>query len=219
MTTVAVLLPTYGRREILKRTIQLLRKHIRDVDLYFIVGNDHEDEIKLRMKNVHVFNTPTGSLGANINRLLRRANALGYKYVLQLDDDHHLRGNLDLMPHIERLESDPKSGWIRLMQVAAHDYRARLDQDYWVIDYNSPELYVNSNRPHLKKLEYHTWAGQYPEGKKLGLTEEGFCHQVKAQARKDVKDGGQPRYDVLVPLTYDDTLWDHVGESWQGKGF
>ena len=78
--------------------------------------------------------------------------------------------------------------------------------------------------PHLKHRRFHDYFGLYPEGMKLGETEEAFCHQCKRKValwnkRKDKKeDDAAPPY-VAVPLNSDsETAWMHVGDSWQAKG-
>ncbi len=211
MGKVAVIIPTYDREMILGSCIAHLEKNLLGSELFFYIGNDHpEKNVPMITKNMKVFNSPTGSLGANLNRLIRQADHDGFEYIFQLDDDHILLKPLDLTPHVQALKGNNDIGWIRLMGVAAHKYEASLIEDYWVVKWSSPELYITSNRPHLKTVKFHEINGLYPEGKKLGETEEGFCHQCK--------DNFATRHQVAIPLTYDDTIWDHVGHSWQMEG-
>jgi hypothetical protein len=139
-------------------------------------------------------------------------------YLIQMDDDHHLIEPLNLTPHVEKLMKDERAGWVRLMGIAGHNYRLRMDMQpfahYLIVDWDSPELYVTSNRPHIKKREFVKRYGLYPEGMKLGQTEESYCHQTKAAALKDANP-----LRVLVPLdVHTESAWAHVGDSWQGKG-
>jgi hypothetical protein len=88
---------------------------------------------------------------------------------------------------------------------------------YWYLDADSPDLYIASNRPHLKLTSFHRIDyGWYHENKTLGKTEESFCHQYKDVRRKsDWKD--KPWVVVpMVGLAWDQ--WLHVGESWQKEG-
>ena len=212
MENVAVIIPTYNRREVLRQCMVALQGKLKGANLKFYIGNDHSQPIDILYPAVKIFNNPTGSLGANLNRLIKAAIADGYEYLFQLDDDHILNEQIDLTPHIAALNRGD-IGWVRLMGVDAHNYTATLKDGYWLVDWGSAELYITSNRPHLKRADFHDYFGFYPEGKKLGQTEEQFCNQAKDVARDY---GGK---FVAVPLTYNDKMWDHVGHSWQGKGF
>lgn len=213
MVDVAVLIPTYNRVRILNDAIYALRTNTKSAKLHFVIGNDYEEPITLDwLKEVTVLNDPSGSLGANLNRLIKYAIDNGFEYLMQMDDDHMIRsgrGGLDLEPHIKALGDG--IGWIRLMGCGFHDLTADLDGHYWRVRWDSPELYITSNRPHIKLASWHLHFGRYPEGQPLGKTEEGFCHQCKAMAADD-----SPQ--VAIPLTYDEGLWDHVGHSWQLEG-
>jgi glycosyltransferase involved in cell wall biosynthesis len=211
MERVAVLIPTYDRFDILRQCISALEQNLKGVLKTYYVGNDHDKNLPPYSQSVKIFNEPTGSLGANLNRLIKAAISDGFDYLFQLDDDHILLDPLDLTPHIEELKNpETNTHWIRLMGVGSHNYDAHLNHKYWMVNWKSPELYITSNRPHLKTTRFHKVNGFYPEGKTLGQTEEGFCHQCK-----DING----RLQVAIPLTYDDNLWDHVGHSWQMEGF
>lgn len=208
---ISVLLPTYERHDVLAQTITLLDRHlVYSGDIRYIVGDDSAIMFTTEAPDVTVLRGPQRGLGANLNTLIRYA---GDDLMLQMDDDHHLHAALDLTPHAQALLADERNGWIRLMQVGGHHYRAMLDQQYWRIDWASPELYIPSNRPHLKHPRFHRRYGLYPEGVRLGGTEEGFCHQAKRIA---LTHGGP---DVLVPLdAVSERGWRHVGQSWQAHG-
>jgi glycosyltransferase involved in cell wall biosynthesis len=149
MTDVAVLIPTYNRAEILDQTIEALRKNLKGAELTFFVGNDHTDPVFSMDSDVIIFNDPSGSFGANLNRLIKAAVNGGFDYLFQLDDDHLLLEELDLWPHICALREGDGIGWVRLMGVGSHGYRATLVGDYWMIDWDSHgELYITSCRPH-----------------------------------------------------------------------
>ena len=94
-----------------------------------------------------------------------------------------------------------------------YKFQARLYGRYWRIDPNGGELYVASNRPHLKRVAMHDRYGYYPEDKTLGGTEEAFCHMYS-----DLWVDGWP--EVVVPLyPPPEGTWQHVGKSWQKKGY
>lgn len=208
---ISILLPTYNRQDILDTTIALLRRHITyDGSLRFLVGDDGSIPYHNTANDVEVLRGPQRGLGANLNMLIRYA---GDDLLFQMDDDHHLHAPLYLTPHADRLLTVDEDGWIRLMQVGSHHYTATLEGRYWRVLWNSPELYIPSNRPHLKHPRFHRHFGLYPEGLRLGATEEGFCHHCKTIATRM----GGPA--VLVPLdSTSEYGWDHVGDSWQGHG-
>jgi glycosyltransferase involved in cell wall biosynthesis len=208
---VSVIIPTYNRPWILKQTIQGLKRNLSySGAVHFWIGADGDPSVGKMFAGHHditVIRGPNRGLGANLNRLI---NSTPDNYLFQLDDDHLLLKPLSLDRHAIKLRDDETTGWIRLMGVAYHDYIARLEESYWRIYWQSPELYIPSNRPHLKHRRFHDHFGLYQEGLKLGETEEAFCQQCK-----DKKSGPS----VLVPLdVLTESGWDHIGESWQLEG-
>lgn len=240
---VSVIIPTYNRPDTLARCLYGLETM---VDAYkgpvsFWVGNDGNalvipnktkimewgdrplifDYPEWQSRNsITILEGSTGSLGANLNRLLR---ATSDDIILQLDDDHHLQSSLDIAPHVERLMRDDGAGWIRLWLPECtcdgthyYHFQATMKGGYWAIKPEG-ELYGPSNRPHLKHRRFHEHFGYYPEGAKLGATEEGFCHAWQAKAQYE----GGP--DVLIPVHLGSPYqWRHgeqVGaKSWQAEG-
>lgn len=221
---ISVLIPTYNRAEIVHAAIvQFDRNALYPGKFVFYVGIDGDDDTKEKLEGSIYANeivclngprktTGIGNLGANLNMLISSAKS---DILFQMDDDHILVRKLDLAPHVYRLMSDPKSGWVRLMWIGGHKYTATLDGAYWVVDWNSPEVYITSNRPHLKRKDFHLYYGMYPEGLKLGQTEEEFSHQCIDVAKAD---GGVGPH-VLIPLgVRTEDSWDHIGHSWQLQG-
>lgn len=240
---VAILIPTYNRVQILIQTITLLEQNLRysGVKRYFI-GNDGDEVIKylaeaLPSSNLlsrisalvgprrkYAKSNKFTGLGANLNMLIKHVKA--FDLMFQLDDDHHLVQPLWLDPHVVELLDNDNIGWIRLMGVSHHHYTATLEGHYWQIHWGSEgpySLYIPSNRPHLKHRRFHDYFGLYPEGMKLGETEEAFCHQCKRTWElwdnniEHEADFVPPC--VAVPLNSEsETAWMHVGDSWQSKG-
>ena len=218
--TVGILIPTYNRPQIVGQCVAHLLENLEyPGTLHVFVGNDGVESPELPKtefrsnREVAVIEGPKQGLGANLNHLLKTA-LYGCPIVLQLDDDHLLVKKLDLAPHVNLLLSDESVGCIRLMGIAAHRYIAHLEGSYWNIQWDSPELYIASNRPHLKHFRFHSSYGYYPEGLKLGHTEEAFCSKCKDTFREM----GGPK--VLVPLdVMTESSWQHIGDSWQLKGF
>lgn len=218
MNKLAILIPTYNRKDILFRSIKALEWRMHGVEKFYFVGDDYgdleQDELDgISESPVTLLTTTMGSLGANLNRLIRMAERMNFEYLLQMDDDHVLTQPIDMAPFVSAVGKGNEIGWIRLMGVGWHNYVARLRGQYWLVDWNSPEVYITSNRPHIKHISFHKHFGMYPEGKKLGETEESFCHQCKDKGKST------PSPFVAVPLGFNtETTWEHVGDSWQGKG-
>lgn len=212
----AIVIPTYNRSLILQRNLNNLRKFaLEGLEYRFFIGNAGNDDTEYRVAetDVEILNHSGQGLGQNLNNILNVA-AKYSSHILQMDDDHILMQTMDLVPHLRYLEEQSTVAWIRLMEVAAHNYVADLKGRYWEVRWDSPELYIPSMRPHLKHIRFHEFFGVYPEGLKLGQTEEGFCHFCREAA---IKKGG-PK--VAVPLNVlTESSWQHVGQSWQESGF
>lgn len=220
---VAVLVVTYQRIEILQRTLGGLLQNLTYAGpLRYVIADDgstdgtHEMIDSLRdagLDAVLVASNRNG-LGANTNAGLRAAFHMT-DLVLQLQDDMFLQHHLDLTAHVDRLLSHPDDGFIRLWGVGGHRYTATLDGSYWRVSWESDELYIPSDRPHLKHRRFVEAAGYYPEGFPTAATEEVFCHQAKNAARA----GGVPF--VLVPHALDvESNFSHEGwgQRWRDVG-
>lgn len=208
---ISVLIPTYDRPWILRKVLEGLKKNlVYSGSIKYYIGFDGDKSIaKMFSGDGDLIAIPGSNrgLGANLNRLIQNATS---DYLLQLDDDHLLIKSLKLDSHIRKLRYDETAGWIRLMGIAYHDYVATLEEQYWRIWWKSPEVYITSNRPHLKHKRFHEHFGLYPEDVSLGETETQFCRQCKIL-------GQGP--NVLVPLDMlTESAWQHIGESWQLKG-
>lgn len=224
---VSVIIPTYNRPGVLLGALRALAKNLRYKGYIRVhVGNDGSAldwENIMRAANPYassLYQDPTGSLGANLNRLLLESE---HDVFLQLDDDHILQSPLDITPHVARLMQDDNAGWIRLWLPECtcdgsqyYHFQAKMKGAYWAIKPEG-ELYGPSNRPHLKHRRFHEHFGYYTPGLKLGQTEDDFCHRWQAKAQH----GGGP--DVLIPVHLGSPYqWRHgeqVGvKSWQAEG-
>lgn len=221
MSSVAVLIPTYRRRDILKNTVAKLQTHIPyDLNIYIGCGHPEDNSIDVSSmgSNVRLLKTErVRPLGDNINALIKHTTE---PVIMQMDDDHWLNSDIvHFKGYVDSLLNDKnKIGWIRLYGIGAHDLVAKLHQRLWVISWekSQSELYITSMRPHLKLRDWHRRFGLYPTGRKLGETEEAFCHQCKNIA------ANMPNNMILyvaTPTDFDtEGSWSHVGESWQLNG-
>ncbi len=215
---VAVLVITYNRVEILKGTLRHLFEHLQYPDLRWFVADDGSDDgtqamLRDEFPQVHLVQSQRVGLGANANAGLAAAFQ-ETPYLLQLQDDLWLLKPLDLRWHVERLMQNEADAYIRLWGVAGHRYIAELDGAYWRLRWDCPDLYVASDRPHLKHHRFHEAFGWYPEGLKTAETEEAWCHQTKDIAARG------PAPNVLIPVNFDESQWEHVGwhDRWRDRG-
>jgi glycosyltransferase involved in cell wall biosynthesis len=215
---VAVVVITYQRADVLRGTLDRLRQHLAySGALRYVVADDGSTDgthALLEQMDIEPVITQRGGLGANTNAGLRRAfEETPFVYVQQ--DDMWLNTRLDLDRHVLTLRDDQAAGFVRLWGVAGHRYVARLDEQYWRIRWDSPELYIPSDRPHLVHARFHETYGFYPEGRPTGDTEEAWSHQCRAVA---LATGGP---DVLVPHALDiERNFSHEGEGirWRDQG-
>lgn len=219
--TLAILIITYNRRAILQETLRRLATHLHYVGpRVLVVADDGSDDGTAAMlaadqpDAIHVV-SPRVGLGANANAGLRAALARA-DYVLQLQDDMHLLTTLDMHPHVALLRDDPTCGFIRLWGVGGHTYEGRLEGNYWRVYWHSDELYIPSDRPHVKHRRFHEHYGLYPEGLPTASTEEAWCHQAKGRAGLEGK-----QIDVFVPQNQlTESTWEHAawGQRWRDAG-
>jgi len=208
---------------LLANNLRRLRQNVKYAgEIVLFVGDDSDDDSLAFDANDSPFpifykrNKPRLGLGANLNYLIDEAKRQGFTIAMQSDDDHVLLRPLDLTPHVERLEKE--TAWIRLMGVGSHKLKANLDETYWRVNWHSDELYITSNRAHIKSLKWHDIYGYYPEGLKLGGTEDGFCHLNIDYARSQIE-AGRIVPQVLIPLSHDDTAFSESGHSLQLQGY
>lgn len=217
---ITLILPTFNRPEIVKEAVYRFDQNVRyDLgDIHFLVGNDGDD-FSFSYRNLRVIPGPKKGLGANLNRLITTAKT---SLIFQMDDDHFLMQPLDLNDHAINLVTEPAFGWIRfylgecIRPEEHYHFSAEAWGDYWrLLPYD--ELYLPSNRPHLKAKEFHSEGyGWYKEGLKLGETETEFCHRFIDEKRKH----GDGLPDVFIPMYgLNKYMWAHVGESLQDRGY
>lgn len=229
---ITVIIPTYNRQKILMETINfILVNLIYEGDVNILIGNDGDDLdydgwlFPGRGGGITSLRGPKRGLGANLNMLLRKAET---DIVLQMDDDHWLVDKLDVTDYVRDLRNPSLNiGWIRLFLGERSDmynlgtyYRfgAANYGPYWYLNVDAPELYLASNRPHIKRVDFHTsHYGWYVENVTLGKTEESFCHKYKDTRRADTPWAAKPWVTIpMLGLTL--WQWHHVGDSWQKQG-
>lgn len=218
---VSILIPTYNRAQVVTRTVSLLRQNLKysGAIRYYVGcdGTDHTPMLLSSEPDVVIFPTSSGSLGANLNRLVAAAQS---DYLLALDDDHWLLNPLRIDEHVAKLRDDASSGWVHLLVDAIGDesndgykFVAHLDGKHWRLEYASPDEWPCSFRAHLSHRRFHEAVGPFAAGIQTGRCEVEFNQRAK---RLGIA-GKLP--SVLVPLcAYGFDYWAHVGDSWNKRG-
>lgn len=190
-------------------------------------------------KGWHLKTLPTsrnGGWGRNANNLIRYAFEIGkVTYLYQQEDDYVLRHPLDLDVGVALMQVVPRVGMLRYRATAGVPMlyqQQETDVQAWLPGYRehlgytlgritwleilpqSPTLWLYSNGPHLKRFDFHGLYGMYPEGLKLGETEESYAHVVKDMLNLHP---GAPRIAVLPEWIH--MHFDHIGVSFQGGEF
>ncbi len=229
---ITVVIPTYNRPEILAQTVNRLYSFLKfDGELRILIGDDGDEKtvpanvVDHENYQVTILPGPRRGLGANLNMLLKEVRT---NIVLQMDDDHWLTQPLDINDYSRDLLNDAMNvGWIRLFLGERRDvynlktyYKFSVANygPYWFISTESPELYIASNRPHIKHINFHKkHYGWYLEDRPLGKTEEAWCHSYKG-IRNATKRWSRIPWVVIPMFGLSLNHWQHVGESWQKEG-
>lgn len=177
--------------------------------------------------NAVLCQTPeNGGWGRNANHAIE---AVTTDFFMLCEDDYVLTAPIDLDPIMAALVCNPAIGLVRLDGVTGHRVVAHLFETnisalmpdyqmgigglglfhYWQLDSGSLETWLYSNRPHICRTSFHAFYGKYPEGKKLGITEEMYAHMVK----DGMKQPDAPT--LIVPVDLAVPLWSHIGISYQ----
>lgn len=238
--TVTIQICTYDRYDDIKRTVEALADNLTYPNLEWLICDDSSPSIYLsRLKRLKLFrdlnaqfiSTETNSgWGSNVNHGLVHIQT---PYVFFCEDDYLLEHTLDLRVGVAVMEAKPIIGMLRYRGTAGdtvvyHQQEADIrpwlpdyhcgggvigKETYLLLDGGSPTLWLYSNGPHLKHCRFHQFYGLYPEGLKLGQTEEHYCHVVKEGMKRD----GAPCIAILPEWIR--MWWSHIGTSYQGTEF
>lgn len=181
--------------------------------------------------NFHVLTTPHNQgWGANANHLITTAHMTA-PYLYFTEDDYVLHKHLDLSPVVALMENEPTIAMMRFRATAGTpllyqghetdisnflpDHREHLGYGIGRIQWlelmvDSPSLWLYSNGPHLKTAAFHFAHDLYPEGLKLGATEESYAHHVIDNMRTKP---GMPKIAILPDWFHME--YEHIGHSYQ----
>jgi hypothetical protein len=232
---VTLVLITFRRPEIIRRTLDSLVHHLSYPNLGLHIADDGTggDYVKDIIKDYQpLFDKPItstiterGGWGKNANEALKVAA----RFVYQQEDDYMLKQDLDLRRGVATL-LDTNIAYLRYRGIAGHRLtcHVREAKGEWGSEFTRPgtgvpgvtvfeidrrlgrELYVYTHGPHLKEVPaFHGAFGMYAEGLPLGATEEEFAHRIRdwEEVGVDLALGVLPEW---VEMQY-----DHIGESYQ----
>lgn len=232
---VTVLVVTWNRPAVIRRTIHALIEHIRYPDLLWHIADDSSPgeyvaHLRQDFPQLEFTATVTDRLGwgANVNEALINCWSRSH-YVFLCEDDYVVKRDLDLVCGVAVLEAAPRLGLIRYDGIAGHALDLQLREvgtkagymQCMTIMRASPHLNLYSHRPHLVHKRFHDHYGMYltndiikcaTVGRKirslLGECESEFAHRVKDKYEKG------PKIAVLADGVM--AAFDHIGHSRQG---
>lgn len=226
---------TYNRIAELECTLKALVAHLYyDGEVRIVISDDcspgdYAAQVKqlpvLRNKR-YITTRSNGGWGRNANNLLVQTET---DYLFMLEDDYVLTRDLNLSTAVALMESREDIGMVRFRGTAGtHVVYHQFESDvkawqpdyiegngvqgkltYLQLDSGSHDLWLYSNGPHLKRRKFHSFYGLYPEGLRLGQTEETFAHQVKDR----MKMAGAPA--IVIQPEWIMMWWNHIGHSYQ----
>lgn len=183
--------------------------------------------------NIKIISTAKNSgWGANVNQGIREI--IDTDYTFFIEDDKILGRELNLKHGVALMQEKPHLGMLRYRGTAGthvvfHQFEGNISEyvpdyregnsglpgriTYLQLDSGSPTLYIYSHGPHLKRKSFHEFYGLYPEGRKLGDTEESFAHHVKDMMHVE----GAPGIAILPEFVL--PWFEDIGKSYQGSEF
>lgn len=216
---VTVIIITYNRPEEIRRTISALRANLLYPGLLqWHLADDasaegYLDAVCRDFPQLSFSRSVTQrkGWGANANAAIRACET---PYYFLCEDDYVAKRPFDVGKGVLLMESQPTISMVRYDGLEGHTLDLHLREvktqhgglTYLSISKTSPHLNVYSNRPHLCHRErFHAAYGFYPEGLRLGLTEEAFAHHIL-----DTTGGDIAILESGIPLAF-----DHIGKSYQ----
>ncbi len=233
---VTILICTYERKDELEKTVTALRENFDYPNLKWLICDDSSpSKYAVELSRTKPYRSPplrvvhtaqNSGWGANVNHGLSEVKS---EFVFFIEDDYVLKKPLDLKIGMALLLTQPHVGMLRYRGTAGehiilHQLDANVSEQlpdhrdgmgtpghltFALLDSGSPSLYLYSHGAHLKRKSFHEFYGMYPEGLKLGETEEGYAHIVKNR----MKDPGAPALAILPDWIVN--WFDHIGRSYQ----
>jgi len=185
---VSVVLISYNRVQYLRRSLEAFRDCCTYPNLEFILSDDgstpEQQALMRRLPfDTFVMATKNEGMGANQNKGIRAARG---QFIFHLQDDFVCQKRCDFIQEsLEVFHEVPEIGYIRYGDVShlkcykplTTSSGLRVRSFDWQQDDPEFGIYVYSDRPHLKRREFHETMGWYAEGLPVGQTEDEFCRR------------------------------------------
>jgi glycosyltransferase involved in cell wall biosynthesis len=210
---VTVLVITYRRLMLAKKTIESIKQYLEYPNLRFHLADDGSgDEYIVKLIEtigpnypITVTNTNRRGLGANTNAGVAACLAQS-PYYLQLQDDFVLTHPMDLKPSVELLAERNDIGMVRLGRLNPYmsgTVFEAINRYWWMIKRKS-DTYIYTENPHLCHSRFPQTYGQIREDLKMGIAELDMCSRFN--------NGSGP--EIVWPAWLSTTdMFQHIGDS------
>ncbi|MGA9751482.1 MAG: glycosyltransferase [Acidobacteriota bacterium] len=210
---VSIAFISYRRPDLLSRSLEALRSALSSGHVEYIVCDDGspkemQDRIGALPADSFVLARENRGLGANQNAAVAHSRG---DFILQVQDDWVFKGPKDFLDSVlEVMEEFPDIAFVRLWHNAglrrAHETRISkkgLTVRVFLpapLDSIEESQYLYSDRPHLKRREFHKAVGSYREDLRMIAMETEFARRCESM----------PALRFAVIEGYED-LFDHCG--------
>ena len=212
---VSVCVITYDRLPILQKTVSdfLERCTYPRDKLQLILCDDGspqpvQDEMRKLPFDKFLFAKTNEGLGKNTNKGIKLADG---QYILQLQDDWLLSGSENFIEKaLEVFDEFPKIGMVRYESLYSNPYKIKQlhnGEPIWVLQDDlelikkSQDYASYTDRPHIKRKEFHQQLGYYREGVPMTKMEIDFVWRVAKQT--DIKIAYIPGLNVFEHIGID----------------
>lgn len=191
MDDLVIILMTYNRLELAKRTVIGLRDNLiyEDGNIHWIICDDssdnHEDYVAslqaLMPSKAFIVNGERKGVGYMVNRALAFAHNIT-PLTLIMEDDWELRSEFNITPYARIFFSIPV-GYVRFgyLSPGAGGHLYSINGQIYFSFEDKSFTYNAAGHPHLTHKRYYDYYGYYPEGVSPGETELQRCAQFNAK--------------------------------------
>lgn len=213
MEPVWILLTTYKRLDMARRTIVGLKTNLKYDNVGWMVtddgsGNDYLAQIKQTIGPTYTIVAYDGQrrgVGHNMNWGLHHIfNELNGQLVLTMEDDWVLEKPLELLPYVNLLLHTVNAGMVRFGYAAPGllaDLISEENRLLWRIQRNG-QTYRFTGHPSLRHKRFFDTYGYYIEGVPPGMTELDMCGKVNSK----------PGPEIYIPFEFNQWgAFGHIG--------
>jgi GT2 family glycosyltransferase len=210
---VTVLIITYRRFQLAKKTIESVKQYLEYPNLKFHIaddgsGADHIGKLFEVIGNKYPItcsNSERGGLSKNTNMGIA-ACLQNSDYYLQLQDDFVLTHSLDLKPSVQLLQERNDIGMVRFGKLSPRikgTVFEGVNHYWWLLDRKS-DTYVFTENPHLCHRRFTENMGVMREDLRMGHAELDMCSRFNL--------GNGPEIVWPAWLSTQD-MFQHIGDS------